>query len=118
MNIKEAISSRHSVRQFLNKPISQEHRDRLAELINSCCEESGLRLQIIYDEPMCFNTFLAHYGKFTNVTNYIALVGKKALENLDELCGYYGQKIVLAAQQMGLNTCWVAGTYGKRKQHA
>ena len=110
MNIKEAISSRHSVRQYLNKPISQEHRDRLAELINSCCDESGLRIQIIYDEPMCFNTFLAHYGKFTNVTNYIALVGKKSLENLDELCGYYGQKIVLAAQQMGLNTCWVAGT--------
>ena len=118
MNIKEAISSRHSVRQYLNKPISQEHRDRLAELINSCCDESGLRIQIIYDEPMCFNTFLAHYGKFTNVTNYIALVGKKSLENLDELCGYYGQKIVLAAQQMGLNTCWVAGTYGKRKQQA
>ena len=52
MNIKEAISSRHSVRQYLNKPISQEHRDRLAELINSCCDESGLRIQIIYDEPM------------------------------------------------------------------
>lgn len=118
MNIKEAISSRHSVRQFLNKPISQEHRDRLVELINSCCEESGLRLQIIYDEPMCFNTFLAHYGKFTNATNYIALVGKKSLEDLDERCGYYGQKLVLAAQQMGLNTCWVAGTYGKRKQQA
>ena len=115
MNIKEAISSRHSVRQYLNKPISQEHRDRLAELINSCCDESGLRIQIIYDEPMCFNTFLAHYGKFTNVTNYIALVGKKSLENLDELCGYYGQKLVLVAQTLGLNTCWVAGTYGKGK---
>ncbi len=118
MNIKEAISSRHSVRQYLSKPISQEHRDQLAEIITSCCEESGLRIQIIYDEPMCFNTFLAHYGKFTNANNYIALVGKKSLENLDELCGYYGQKIVLAAQQMGLNTCWVAGTYGKRKQQA
>ena len=118
MNIKEAISTRHSVRQYLPKPISQEHRDQLNELVESCRKESGLNFQIIYDEPMCFNSFLAHYGKFTNVKNYIAVVGKKSLENMEELGGYYGEKIVLAAQQMGLNTCWVGGTYGKRKQKA
>ncbi|MBF1094047.1 MAG: nitroreductase family protein, partial [Solobacterium sp.] len=28
-------------------------------------------------------------------------------------CGYYGEKIVLKAQMLGLNTCWVGGTYKK-----
>ena len=31
------------------------------------------------------------------------------------MCGYYGEKIVLKAQQLGLNSCWVALTYKKVK---
>ena len=55
---------------------------------------------------------MAHYGKFSGVTNYIAMIGKKGPQ-LDELCGYYGEKIVLYAQTLGLNTCWVALTFKK-----
>lgn len=43
------------------------------------------------------------------MTNYI---GKKSAD-LDEKCGYYGERLVLKAQQLGLNTCWVAMTYKK-----
>ena len=55
---------------------------------------------------------MAHYGKFRGVTNYIAMIGKKG-DNLEEKCGYYGERLVLKAQQLGLNTCWVAMTYSK-----
>lgn len=55
---------------------------------------------------------MAHYGKFRGVENYIALVGRKGGE-LEEKAGYYGEKIVLKAQELGLNTCWVAMTHGK-----
>ena len=34
------------------------------------------------------------------------------MKNLDEKCGYYGEKLVLKAQELGLNTCWVALTRG------
>lgn len=57
---------------------------------------------------------MAHYGKFSGVRNYIAMIGKKGAD-LDELCGYYGERLVLLAQQLGLNTCWVAMTYRKIK---
>lgn len=57
---------------------------------------------------------MARYGKFTNVKNYIALVGKKS-SNLDERIGYFGEKIAIKAQQLGLNTCWVALSFSKRK---
>lgn len=57
---------------------------------------------------------MAHYGKFSGVKNYIALIGKKS-PSLDERCGYYGERLVLLAQQLGLNTCWVAMTYSKVK---
>lgn len=115
MNIKEAITQRHSVRQFKDLPIKPEDIDHLAALIQQCNAESGLNIQFILDDSECFDTFLAHYGKFKNANNYIALVGQKSIESLDQKCGYYGQKLVLAAQMLGLNTCWVAGTYGKGK---
>ena len=53
---------------------------------------------------------MAHYGKFRNCKNYIALIGPKKDE---EKCGYYGEKLVLKAQQLGLNSCWVALSYSK-----
>ena len=115
MDIKEVIKSRHSVRQFLDKRIEDELRMKLDELAAECNQKSGLNIQIIYDDPECFNTFLAHYGKFENATNYIALVGDESIDDLEERCGYYGQKLVLAAQELGMNTCWVGGTYGKGK---
>lgn len=57
---------------------------------------------------------MAHYGKFSGVENYIALIGKKG-PDLEEKCGYYGEQLVLLAQQLGLNTCWVAMTFSKIK---
>lgn len=57
---------------------------------------------------------MANYGKFSGVTNYIALIGKKD-SALDEKCGYFGERLVLKAQELGLNTCWVAMTYSKIK---
>ncbi len=115
MDIKEAIKERHSVRQFKDLPVKSEDKEKLEALIKDCNAESGLNIQLVMDDPECFDTFLAHYGKFKNAKNYIAMVGSKSLEKLDEKCGYYGQKIVLEAQALGLNTCWVAGTYGKGK---
>lgn len=115
MNIREAIKARHSVRQFKDMPIGKAEAARLREIIAECNTQSSLNIQLIENDPECFNTMLAHYGKFKNAVNYIALVGNKSFADLDERAGYYGQRIVLEAQMLGLNTCWVAGTYGKGK---
>ena len=40
------------------------------------------------------------------------MVGKKD-DNLDERVGYYGEQLVLLAQTLGLNTCWVGLSYRK-----
>ena len=115
MTLKEAVKARHSVRQYKDEPIGPETAAGLNALIAESNAESGLHMQLILDDPACFRTMLAHYGKFRNANNYIALAGPKALPDLDERCGYYGQKLVLAAQTMGLNTCWVGGTFGRKK---
>lgn len=108
----KAMEQRHSVRQFIDKPISEDIINALHDEIEACNKESGLHIQLVTNEPKAFDGFMAHYGKFSGVQNYIALVGPKT-SDLEEKCGYYGERLVLQAQLLGLNTCWVAMTYRK-----
>lgn len=114
MELLEAMEQRHSVRSYNDKKIEGEVREQSQQKIKECNRESGLHMQLVLNEPKAFDGFMAHYGKFSGVTDYIALVGKKS-EDLEEKCGYYGEKMVLYAQQLGLNTCWVALTFSKVK---
>lgn len=114
MEILEIMKQRHSVRQYTEQSIEQEKRSALNALVKKINQEADLHIQVIYDDPKCFDSFMAHYGKFTGVRSYIALIGKKS-PKLDETLGYYGEKLVLEAQGLGLNTCWVALTHGKSK---
>lgn len=112
MDILELMKGRHSVRQYKNQAIELAKREAINALINDVNAKSKLSIQAFYDEPKCFNSFMTHYGKFENVENYIAIVGNK---NEQEKAGYYGEKIVLKCQELGLNTCWVGMTHGKSK---
>lgn len=114
MDIFEAMKTRHSVRTYTDKKIEGEVLHALHQIIDACNAASGLSIQLCVDEPGAFSGMMARYGKFKNVKNYIALVGPKDAA-LDEKCGYYGEKLVLEAQQLGLNTCWVAMTFSKGK---
>ena len=112
MDIYEIIKQRHSVRQYEDRKIEPEKRELLLKELDQINREGHLHIQILFDEPKCFHSIMAHYGKFSGVQNYIALVGTKA-PDLEEKCGYYGEQLVLLAQSLALNTCWVAMTHGK-----
>ena len=111
-NVSGLIESRHSVRQYLDTPIPEKVRRELDAYADRLNEESGLHIQIIYDEPVCFNSRMAHYGRFRGCANYIAMIGTLSAD-LEERCGYFGELLVLKAQELGLNTCWAALTHGK-----
>lgn len=114
MEIMEIMKQRHSVRSYTEQPIEHEKRLMLDKLIQEINQKAHLHIQMVYDDPKCFDSFMAHYGKFSGVRNYIALIGKKS-PKLEETLGYYGEELVLKAQELGLNTCWVALTHGKSK---
>lgn len=111
MTIQEAILTRHSVRQYLEKPIEAEKIRQLQDLINECNREGGLHIQLVTDEPNAFSGGMAKYGKFSGISNYIAIIGRKGD---DVNLGFYGEKVVLLAQMLGLNTCWVGLTFRKQ----
>lgn len=113
MNLLEAIQARHSVRSYSNTPLGADTIRSLQAEIDACNRESGLHIQLVTGEPDAFNGLMAHYGKFSGVQNYIALIGPKS-SSLDEQIGYYGERLVLHAQTLGLHSCWVAMTFKKR----
>ena len=111
MTEKEAIVARHSVRQYIDKPIKAEKIEELKALIEECNREGGTHLQLVTDEPKAFASGMAKYGKFSGISNYIAVVGKKGD---DVNLGYLGEKVVIRAQMLGLNTCWVGLSFSKQ----
>ena len=111
MTIQEAIINRHSVRQYMERPIESEKIAQLQSLIDESNTQGQLHLQLVTNEPKAFAGGMAKYGGFKGVSNYIAVVGPKG-EN--EKLGYYGEKVVLLAQALGLNTCWVGMSFKKQ----
>ena len=111
MTLLEAITARHSVRKYLDKEIPADIIAALQDKIAECNKVGNLSIQLVQNETKAFTGMLS-YGSFSGVKNYLVMVGKKA-KDLDERVGYYGEQLVLLAQTLGLNTCWVGLSYRK-----
>ena len=112
IDLNEAIRQRHSVRRYTNQSLENEKVTILQEAIGKYNAESGLNIQLVLEEPKAFSSFLVTYGAFSGVKNYFVMAAPKGQE-WEEKVGYYGEKLVLLAQALGLNTCWVGLTYKK-----
>ncbi|MBP5171702.1 MAG: nitroreductase [Bacteroidales bacterium] len=112
MTLEEAIAARHSVRAYKEQPLTDDVVKVLQERIAALNEEGSLHIQLILNEPKAFSGTISKYGRFRGVCNYLVMAGPKTYD-LDERVGYYGEQLVLLAQTLGLNTCWVGLTYSK-----
>lgn len=111
MTLLEALENRHSIRRYEHRPLEDETVNALRAELDRLNDEGDLNMQLVTDEPKAFRGFLA-YGVFSNVSNYVMVVGKKS-ETLDFRAGYFCEKLVLRARQLGLATCIVGLTYKK-----
>ena len=111
MTLLEAIDARHSVRKYLDKALPVDIVATLQDKIAECNAAGHLNIQLVLNEAKAF-TGLLSYGTFRGVKNYLVMVGHKS-QDLDERVGYYGEQLVLLAQTLGLNTCWVGLSYRK-----
>ena len=109
--MEELIRNRHSVRKYKDIPLKEDD----IILINKILEEinkNDLSFKLMTNENV-FNLILG-YGFIKNCKNYIVLSGKDN-DNLEEKVGYYGELLVLKLLEIGINSCFVGGTYKKKK---
>lgn len=112
MDFLKAIKERHSVREFFSTPIDEKIKEQLESIVQDINKQCDLSFQLVVNEPQCFSKSPLNYGKIKGCVNYIAIVGDQSDKD-DFNCGYYGQRLVLSAQCLGLNSCWIALTYSK-----
>lgn len=112
MTYAEAIIRRISNRKYIDRPLTREEISELQKIIGQCNLAGGLRLQLITEHPEIFSG-LKGRGVISGARNLIAMIGSADDPNVDEKCGYYGEKVILTATSMGLGTCWVSSTYDR-----
>jgi nitroreductase len=103
MDLKEAIVKRHAVRKYTGEPIATEVAAELRAFVEECNRESGLHMQLILNDRKGMSGLRGIMVK--NANNYLAIVGKDEAD-LDTRGGYWGEKIVLRATQLGIASCW------------
>ncbi len=113
MTEMEAVRSRHSVRNYLDKRIEKEQIISINKRIEELNKEGNIHLQFVEDSSSTFSKLFNKAVGLGSAPSVIACVGPDD-DTLDERIGYYGQKLVIYAQQLGLNTCWV-GTFNRKK---
>lgn len=103
----KAIEMRRSRRSYKSKPLSDEIKAVIKEMVVAVNQTPGLRFIFIDDATPAFKIFS---GKFS----MIAVCGENTQKAREE-CGYYGESILLQCVYHGLGTCWVSGTYNENK---
>ena len=112
----QAIQERHSVRAYKDKPIESGKLKKLRESIDRLNGQHDLHMQLIEDTRGVFAGIASKLSGWTDVPAYIAMIGRRR-DDLEEICGYAGEQLVLQAQKLGLNTCW-AGFFKSKKVKA
>ena len=110
----QASQGRHSVRAYDSRALTAEDEEWLRGRLAEINAEAGLHFQLVCGDSRAFENILARYMRFRGTANYLVLAGPDT-PALDERCGYWGELVVLEAQARGMRTCWIGGTFSKRK---
>lgn len=111
----EAIERRVSRRAYRPEPLEPEQVQALELLARQCSRDAELNIRLVQDDPAAFRSLRRSYGMFSGVRHYFAMAGSSADLCLNEKVGYYGEKLVLEATKLGLGTCWVGGTFDRKR---
>ena len=111
MDIIQAIKERRSVRSYNGKPLSAEVISELQKAIDESYTLFGGNITIrlkYFDIKGDFKP--STYGVIKGASDYFLMAIGEGEESA-LTAGFQFEQIVLKAWEMGLGTCWIAGTY-------
>jgi len=110
MDIIEAIEHRISCRAFTDEAIPDDTLAQIQQKIDEINGQTGLHFQL-YGPRENGTALDLSKGMFASDPLYYAALAAQDDAISKEKLGYYGEHLVLFITQLGLETCWVAGTY-------
>lgn len=114
--IEEAIRARKSVRTFDGRPLSEEDRKAVEEMLAHMREGSPFHARVtatlLGSRQGADSARLGTYGVIRGARSFIGIAVQDVPEGM-EAVGYCFEKVVLGATARGLGTCWLAGTFNR-----
>lgn len=108
----DAIERRHSRRKFENKALKPKNLKELSTVCEKFQPFPDARSVLVTENPeQVFRGAIGSYGKIKGAPAFIAFIGDTESDVVNEHIGYTGEGIILEAEAMGLNTCWVGGLF-------
>jgi len=115
-SVTEIIRRRYSCRRYLDTPIKEETRQRLAEFVASDATgpfgpaPARFILAASTEQDRQELRGLGTYGFIKSPTGFIIGAMRRGDKNLEGF-GYLMERNVLFATDLGLGTCWVGGVF-------
>jgi len=107
-----AIADRRSRRMFDGTPVDPQAAEVLAETAAEFRPYPDARVVYVADPPTnLFFGIAGSYGRVTGAPAALVFVQDGRSSTAEEHCGYTGEGLVLEARALGLDTCWIAGTF-------
>jgi nitroreductase len=116
MSVIDNIKNRVSTRTYLDKPIEEEKKQELIKLVdelNEVCDH--FRFELAFENEA--KVELGTYGFIKGAKNYLIAMAKYEGNNKEKSFkfGHLFESFILKAQELGLGTCWMAGTYDRKQ---
>lgn len=112
MPITNVMRERHTVRKYLDKPLPAEVVNKLQARIDLLNQEHNVAMRLVCNDNRAFGAAL-RLVLAKGVQNYLVLAAQET-PVFEERLGYCSADFMLFAQELGLNTWWVGGTYSKK----
>jgi len=113
--ITEIIQQRFSCRKYLKKPIEEQKRQKLQDLIASLRTGplgTPLRFHLVAATDHDHDSLkgLGTYGFIRGASGFIVGAVDPAEKDIEDF-GYLMEYLILAATDLGLGTCWLGGSF-------
>ena len=112
----ELIKTRKSCRTYENKSIENASLQKLKDFISEINKQSKIKARYVIadsaDTTKGSAVKLGTYGVISGANTFIVGIADKDEKDAAEF-GYQFEKIILYATELGLQTCWLGGTFNR-----
>lgn len=116
-NLEETIRKRRSIRSYEKRSLESKDREKIIACLDELSAEKSpfpadITIRVLEAKKGTNTERLGTYGVIKGADTFLGVKVKKSDIAMTAV-GYTLEKLVLFAAEMGIGTCWIAGTFNR-----